>query len=300
MIRVPPLVTRLVAVRERRTLAKMRSTPSPNTRSSCGSAWNPLITRIPAIASVRRPVTSAVMAPRWRKIGRISPNARPVTAPKMASGMKVYRVIGTLMRSNRTSTTTVVRAPPTRCTSPVPTILRTPSASVITRDTRAPVWLLSKNATGRRSRWRCTRARRIEIRCCASTLSRRVSRNELTPCASTAPPTASSSGASRAVLWPPITSSIRYFEAPGSTSPVRRLTTINASPSSSSQRRGQMISDTTRRRLAADTDLMVLFGPSRVVAALRLLMIDPRKGTSIAAPGQRRSAARVARGRRAP
>ena len=93
MISPPPLVSRLVAVSDVRTFSKMRSTPREKTRSSCGSAWKPLITRMPLNDSVSRPVTSALMAPRSRKIGRIARNALADTTPNTASGTSVNSVI---------------------------------------------------------------------------------------------------------------------------------------------------------------------------------------------------------------
>ena len=73
-----------------------------------------------------------------------------------------------------------VTLPPINCTNPVPTKFLTPSTSVMTLETNAPDLLLSKKLIGRVSSFCCTLARRIEIKCCASTLKSLVSENALT------------------------------------------------------------------------------------------------------------------------
>ena len=69
--KVEALVIKAVAVKLFLTLRKRRSTPSSKVFCSCFSALNPLMTRIPLRVSVKRPVTSALIIPRSRKIGLI-------------------------------------------------------------------------------------------------------------------------------------------------------------------------------------------------------------------------------------
>ena len=58
------------------------------------------MTRTPPSDSVRRPVTSALILPRSRKIGRIVANARFNASAKQPSEPTAIKVSGALMRSN--------------------------------------------------------------------------------------------------------------------------------------------------------------------------------------------------------
>ena len=66
---------------------------------------------------------------------------------------------------------TAVSTLPTNWMSPVPTRLRTPSASVITREMRTPVLVESKYETGSLRTWACTRFRISVIARCAAMLT---------------------------------------------------------------------------------------------------------------------------------
>ena len=93
--------------------------------------------------SVSRPVTSALIFPRSRKIGRIVVKARLSTTAKPMSTVAVMSVIVALMRRRTTSEINAVMMPPTNSTRPVPIRLRTPSTSLMMRETSAPVRLAS-------------------------------------------------------------------------------------------------------------------------------------------------------------
>ncbi len=132
-----------IAVSDFSTLSNKRSTPPEKTRASSASAWYPLITRTPARDSVRRPCTSALIFPRSRKIGRIFLNALLSTSAKTAIKNSANAVIRELIFSRITSATRAFSMPPENSTSPVPIRLRTPSTSVMMRETSAPLLVAS-------------------------------------------------------------------------------------------------------------------------------------------------------------
>ena len=72
--------------------------------------------------------------------------------------------------------------------SPVPTRLRMPSGSFMTREMRIPDLVLSKKRTGRRTRCACTSSRMRAMARCAATLTTCESENDVTACTSVAPP----------------------------------------------------------------------------------------------------------------
>jgi len=111
--KVAELVIRAVAVRLLRTFWKSRDTPSSKMSCSCSSALNPLITLIPPRVSVSRPVTSALILPRFRKIGRMILNAFRAMTAKIARGIRAKTVMLTLIFSSNTRETTAVIVPPT-------------------------------------------------------------------------------------------------------------------------------------------------------------------------------------------
>ena len=57
-----------------------------------------------------------------------------------------------------------VIVPPTNCTNPVPIKLRTPSTSLIIRETSAPDFVLSKKLIGNDNTFFCTWALNSDIR----------------------------------------------------------------------------------------------------------------------------------------
>ena len=67
--------------------------PRVNTRRSLRSAWYALTIRIPPSVSARRPVTSALILPRSRKIGRIVPNALLAASPNTTKNVKASAVM---------------------------------------------------------------------------------------------------------------------------------------------------------------------------------------------------------------
>ncbi len=89
--------------------------------------------------------------------------------------MRVNKVSFQLMLMRKTKQMMAIKIPPINWRNPVPTRLRTPSTSVITRLTSFPVCWLSKKRVGNRSKCFCTLARSTEIKCWASTLSNMVS-----------------------------------------------------------------------------------------------------------------------------
>ena len=149
-------VINAVAVRLFFTLTNNSCTPFSKTKASCSAALNPLITRIPPSVSVSLPVTSALIFPLALKMGLITLKAFRAMMAKMAKGMRVNKVIDTLICSNKIRETTAVMVPPTNCTRPVPIKFLTPSTSVIILDTKAPDLVLSKNRIGRPSIFFCT------------------------------------------------------------------------------------------------------------------------------------------------
>src|ERR1035441_6424449 len=87
-----------VAVRVRKTFCSRRSTPELNTSCSRCSAWYPLTTRTPPSDSVRRPVTSALILARSRKIGRMVRKALRRPNPNIPRKPKAMAVMTGLMR----------------------------------------------------------------------------------------------------------------------------------------------------------------------------------------------------------
>ena len=112
------------------------------------SALKPFIIRIPPSVSVKRPVTSDSIIRLCLKIGLIFLKAKKEMTPNINTGTKTYNVNVGLMLINKIKETIDVKIPPTSCTKPVPIILRTPSTSFITLETKAPVLLLSKKLMG--------------------------------------------------------------------------------------------------------------------------------------------------------
>ena len=159
-----------VAVKLVFTLSNKRCTPRSKVRFSCSSAPKPLITRTPFRLSVNRPVTSALITPRVRKIGRILPKAFMATKAKKPTGTKVKIVMVGLIVINQTKEMRAVSVPPMSWTRPVPTKLRTPSTSLMMRLTKAPLFVLSKKLVGRERIFRWTWVRSWLMRSCASTL----------------------------------------------------------------------------------------------------------------------------------
>ena len=70
-------------------------------------------------------------------------NARLSTSAKPTSTVAVINVIVALSRMSTTSEMTAVRMPPANSTSPVPIRFRTPSTSLMMRDTSEPVRFVS-------------------------------------------------------------------------------------------------------------------------------------------------------------
>ena len=70
-------------------------------------------------------------------------NARLSTSAKQRSEPTAISVNGTLVRSNSTKAIAAATSPPENSTSPVPSRFRTPSTSLMMRDTSAPVLLAS-------------------------------------------------------------------------------------------------------------------------------------------------------------
>ena len=87
-----PAVTADVPVIVAAMLRNNLCTPRANTRRSRGSATYTLTRRTPPIVSVNRPVTSALIAPRSRNIGRRRWNAMVIMPPKRASATSVALV----------------------------------------------------------------------------------------------------------------------------------------------------------------------------------------------------------------
>ena len=110
--KVEALVIKAVAVRLFFTFKNKRSTPFSKVFCSCSSALKPFMTRIPFKVSVKRPVTSALILPRSRKIGRMYPKAFKAIMAKMPTGNNTKSVIQPLMLISITREITAVMEPP--------------------------------------------------------------------------------------------------------------------------------------------------------------------------------------------
>jgi hypothetical protein len=87
---------------------------------------------------------SAVISLRWRNSGRSFRKARAMAPPKTARKMTVARVSFQFSQNSTVREITAVSPPPTSWMMPVPTRLRTPSASFMTREITTPLLVLSK------------------------------------------------------------------------------------------------------------------------------------------------------------
>ena len=239
--KVDELVIKAVVVKLFFTFSYRRSTPTSNTSSSCFSALNPLMTRIPPKVSVNLPLTSALIFPRFRKMGRMILKAFNAIMAKMVNGIKVNKVMNTLMSISKIRETTAVMMPPTSCTKPVPMRFRTPSTSDMIRETSAPDFALSKNRTGRANTFFCTCARSSEIRYCACTLKILVNKKEVTACTKMANITPATRYFSMSTSLFTITSSMRCLDAIGATKLAALLMAMSKRPRSTNLRLGQIM-----------------------------------------------------------
>ena len=82
------------------TLSSNRCTPLVNTSCSRSSAWYPFTTRTPESDSVSRPLTSALIFERSRKIGRKTLNAFRSPTMLTSKSAAASPVITGLMRSS--------------------------------------------------------------------------------------------------------------------------------------------------------------------------------------------------------
>ena len=157
-----------------------------------------------------------------------------------------------LMRTSTTKAITAVSRPPTKSINPVPIRLRTPSTSVMMRETSVPTLVESKYLRGSRPTCSCTWLRSSAISRCAALERVWVRAKEVTPCTRVATSTAPTSGISRCARCLPITSSTRNFVDAGSTSAVSRLITMRTKPRASRARRGRIRSHTSGRALKTE------------------------------------------------
>ena len=227
------------------------------------------------MVSVRRPVTSAVIAPRSRKSGRSRRNATAIPVPKIARKITVPRVSCQFSQKRTPSATTAVKRPPTSWMRPVPTRFLMPSGSVMTRDTSMPLFVLSKKRTGRRTRCAWTSSRRFDMARCAATLTTCDSANEVMALMSVATPAAMASGVNSSTRCLPITSSISHFVLAGRTKPAARLMSMRTSPIETERRCSQMSA-----RASAQARFESYFG-------LRVSAMP--KSIELAAPSRRRT-----------
>ena len=100
--------------------------------------------RTPPRDSANRPVTSALIWLRSRNSGRSRLNAVAIPMPKVLKINDVTRVKRQLMYIRTPNAIVAVRIEPVNCTRPVPTMFRTPSASVMIREISTPVFVESK------------------------------------------------------------------------------------------------------------------------------------------------------------
>ena len=134
-----------------------------------------------------------------------------------------------------------VNTPPISWTRPVPTKLRTPSTSDMILETNSPDFVLSKKRVGKYITFFWTRTRSLAMRCWASTLNILVNKKEVMACIVIAPITHNNKFLSISVSLFMITSSIKYWLAPGSTKLEILLRIIKKSPIRMGILLGQMI-----------------------------------------------------------
>ena len=137
--------------------------------------------------------------------------------------------------------------PPASSTRPVPTRFRTPSASVMTRERRMPVFVWSKKATCKRPTWRWTERRISVIERWAALPSTWDSAKPVIAWTMVAAPGTRTIVSRRSRRPFPMTSSRRIFVVPGSTRPQSRLTRRRPNPRASRPFRAAMSSDASRR-----------------------------------------------------
>ena len=132
-----------VAVKVRITFSSRRLTPVANTVSFAFFGVVALNHANAAKISVSRPVTSALILPRSRKMGRMVPKAFVMRQKNKVQIQAPIKVIIPLIRTRSTKAMAEVSRPPVKSINPVPRRLRTPSTSLIMRETRLPVLLTS-------------------------------------------------------------------------------------------------------------------------------------------------------------
>ena len=220
-------------MRVRKTFCSRRSMPAAKTACSRASAWYPLTTRTPPSDSVRRPVTSALMRPRSRKMGRMVRKAFCKPSPKTSRKPKAMAVMTGLMRISTAKAMTAVSRPPTKSMRPVPMRLRTPSTSDMMRETSAPTLAPSKYWSGKRPTCSWTRLRSSAMRRWAALESVCVRAKDVAACTRVASSTTATRGISRLTRCLPMTSSTRNFVDAGRTNPATRLMTMRTNPRAS-------------------------------------------------------------------
>ena len=181
------------------------------------------------------------------------------------------------------SATMAVSTLPVSCTSPVPTRLRMPSASFITREISTPVWVVSKNRTGSRMMCASMRRRMSVMAFWAATPRICESPKDEIACTSVAPAAIHASLLKRSMRPLPTTSSIRNLESEGSTNPAPVLMSINTSPIASRQRRAMMSSRASSQ--AADQRIFFFLGSSGIGEARPRVEAEPLKNTRLARGG---------------
>ena len=92
---------------------------------------------------MRRPVTSAVITPRSRKMGRMELNARCRVNVNATMKNTTTPVMTAEIRNKMTTLIMAVSNPPVNSTRPVPIRLRTPSTSFMMRETNTPLFVES-------------------------------------------------------------------------------------------------------------------------------------------------------------
>ena len=227
-----------------------RARPRTSSRCACRRA-----------SRASRPVTSAVIAPRSRKIGRSLLKAYAIPPPNATRISSVdRRQLPVEPEEHAERDDAGDRTRPTSCTSPVPTRFRIPSASFMTRRSarrsgrvevadRQPqdVLLHALPHVGDRA-----------LRGDAHHLRERERRRRLHQRRQA---TASARPPSRSARCCGSTRSMRNFELVGRTRPASRFTTISSMPTASLPRWAQTSSRASRQHhLGGDPVLFLLFG----------------------------------------
>ena len=202
--------------------------------------------RMPPSVSVSRPVTSALILPRSRKIGRSRVKAIAITTPNDASNSSVA-VVSCQLSQNSTPSA-IDRRDDAADQLHQAGADEVPDALGVVHDARDQHAGLGRVEVADRQPRDVLLDRPAHLgdralRCDAQHLRQGKAGDAWTRVAA---PAAQASGHSRSARWRPMTSSISSFDVAGRTRPASRFTTISDRPSARRARRAQIRSRASR------------------------------------------------------